>query len=214
MKSSIVLLSLALLATGLLASSGDRAWSEDDATVAPAGVWVFDVRVVRVDLASPEVTESPVPWETSSPMVSMPWTDVLAHLKSRGTTTLLLDQRGTSVWNEPLSLVQTHDVQIRAFQSQDVSNERWGSSTLTFGCAANLAPLGGKHLQYDIEAKWLIDRVKPSERPIVSMTRWKGTTPPLAGKTLGLSYREQVEVLGEARRGFEIHAFVTGRFVP
>jgi hypothetical protein len=208
------LVGLALLAVCLLATPGDRAWSDEKGGDVRDGMWVFDLRVVRVDVTTPEVTETPLPWEAGSPLISTPWPELLKTLKGRGKTTLLLDQRGTAVWNQELVLSQFHDLQIESFQNRDFNNERWSASTLSYGCSAKLRPSDLELVKYDLEAKWLLLREDPEERPIVGATKWSGTAPALTGKTLALGYREQLEVLQEPVRGVEIHVFVTGRFVP
>jgi hypothetical protein len=83
------------------AHSGPRAAAEDAGTgpQRPA-TWVYDLRVVRVDPPAAEVVETAAratPAAVTGATTTTPWADLLAGLKDRGRTTILLDQRGSAV---------------------------------------------------------------------------------------------------------------------
>lgn len=215
-KKTLYVLGLALLAGGLLATSGDQAWGDDGPSDALSGVWVYDVRVVRVDTTTPEITETSAPWEVTDggPTVTTAWPVLLKQLKERGRTTLLVDQRVTAMAGTEAVVTQKRDRQIRMFQNQDLHNERWQSSTISTGCTAKLSMQAPGFLRYSVQVSWEMGPEDSDLRPLAGSTAWSGTYPALRGETLVLSYREQVVYADREPRGVEIHVFVTGRLVP
>lgn len=212
MKKLLLGVTLICLLAGALAPS---VRGEEGENAPAVETWVFDVRVVRVDAATPEAVETPAPWEADgSCTTTTPWPELLKQLKARGKTTLLLDQRITALADLEAVASQTRDRQIQQMQSRDFNNERWQSAPLMTGCTAKLK-VAAAVLSYQVEARWEIRADVESVRPLMCTTKWAGTFPVTpAGETLVLTYREQVETWGEDRVGQEIHAFVTARRLP
>lgn len=205
LSRSVILAALALPFVLLLV--GGAAVGEE-ASGDPA-LWAFDVRVVRVETTTAETVETP--WTpTDGTTTKLPWSDLLAALKKRGVTTVLLDQRITGLTNRPVEAMQQRDQQIRQFQNADLHNERWQSSNLRSGVKAVLKPTSA-WLEYQVVVNWMLRPREEDLRALLCTASWKGDHPGLEGDTLVLSYREQVEHLDGERRGVEIYAFVTGR---
>ena len=179
-------------------------------------VWMFDVRVVRVDAATPEAVETPTLWEAvDSCTVDSPWPLLLAHLKARGKTTLLLDQRITALGGTEALISQTGDRQFEQLQSRDLSNERYAPAPVVTGATAKMRVADGSALNYQVEARWVIRPGVDRVRPMMRASKWAGTYRAIPnGRTLVLSYREQIDTWGESRVGTEIHAFLTMRRLP
>lgn len=212
-KTLLTLLALVAIAA-LLPASGAR--GEDEGTAADAPTWLFDVRIVRVDAPTPEAVETPAPWEAAGTCTtSLGWTDLLTQLKARGRTTVLLDQRITTLEGMEALASQSGDRQIEQLQSRDLSNERWSSAPIVTGATAKLRVADASVLAYQLEARWEIRPDVDGVRPMLRMSKWAGTFRAIPnGETLALTYREQIRTWGEARVGTEIHAFLTMRRLP
>lgn len=210
LKKTLLVVTLAGLAALVLAPAVQ---SEEAEAVATPGLWMFDVRLVRVDAATPEAVESQAPWEAEgSCIVDTPWPELLSQLKARGKTTLLLDQRVTSITGMEALISQTSDRQWEQLVSRDLSNERYGIAPIVTGGTAKLRMQEPDRLQYQLEARWELRSGSEQVRSILCATKWSGTLAAVAdGRTLILSYREQIETWGDARVGTEVHAFVTLR---
>lgn len=210
LKKTLLVVTLAGLTALVLAPTVQ---SEEAEAVATPGLWMFDVRLVRVDAATPEDVETPAPWEAGgSCIVDTAWPELLSQLKARGKTTLLLDQRVTARAGSEALISNTLDRQIQQLTSRDLSNERWGVAPVVTGGTAKLRMQEPDRLQYQLEARWAIRSNREQVRPIMCATKWMGDLPAVAdGRTLILSYREQIETWGDARVGTEVHAFVTLR---
>ena len=212
-KPLLTALTLVLIA-GLLPASSVR--GEEGPGTSDAATWLFDVRLVRVDAPTPEAVESPAPWEGAGACTtSLTWPEILAQLKTRGRTTLLLDQRITALAGSEALASQTGDRQIQQLQSRDFNNERWSSAPLVTGGTAKLRVGDGDALTYQLEARWEIPSNEDGVRSLLRTSKWAGTFRAIPnGGTLALTYREQIRTWGEARVGTEIHAFVTMRRLP
>lgn len=209
MRRTLLITGLVLVAAAALAPA---VRGGDEPQGGPDGVWVYDVRVVRVDTPTPEAVEAALPWEAAgTSTVDTPWPVLLQQLKARGATTILLDQRVTGCPGYTVTASQTRDRQIETLVNRDLANERWQGSPCVTGCTAKLETSTRNVLEYNVEARWEIRSEVERVRPIFCSSRWDGTHPDLTGRTLVLSYREQAETWGDARVGVEIHAFVTAR---
>ncbi len=145
--------------------------------------------------------------------VDLAWGALLENLKARGTTTVLLDQRVTSLAGREVLVRDTRDRQIEQFSRRDRNNETYQNSTITTGCTAKLRTDEG--LKYDVEVKWALARQEGDLRPALGTTAWSGDHPLLdGGKTLALRWAQQSVWEGRPTRGIEIYAFVTGRRAP
>ena len=209
MKLLLVVVTLACIA-GFV--SGPLAQGEEGAQ-ATADAWLFDVRMVRVDTPTPEAVEVAAPWDAAgSGTITTPWPEALKQLQARGRTTLLLDQSITAFGDSEALVTQTRDRQIQQLQSRDLSNERYGVAPIVTGGTAKLRVSESTVLQYQVEARWEIRSGDESVRSLLCTSKWAGTCPAITdGRTLVLTYREQVETWGESRVGQEIYAFVTAR---
>ena len=209
MKS--VLACTAVLGTLLLLSVGP-AGAGDGAPA--AGVWIFDVHVVRVDSPHPEVAEQASPFaELEGATLGLPWPELLARLKLRGGTTLVLDQRVTAMPGHTarLNTDRTTPVLAVATESGDTAQRR--AQLVRTGVKFE-ATAADDQLLYALEIRGVART--PTERDAVAETTitWNGTHPPLDGRTLVFHHREQVrEGEPEATRTVEHYAFVTGRLL-
>ena len=212
-------LSLALLA-GLCAMGWQPAVADDKpAAKAPAtpNVWIYDVRMVRVDPATPEGAEKPGPFaDLSGTTTRATWPEALAALKNRGQTTLLMDQRVTALESEKGMVETSRSMPMLAASFADDNNRQLRSLRMMVGCQAALLTggAGGATFSYDLEVKWTLHHpVADLGSPEVK-TRWSGSHTTLAGKTLVLHSREQVLASdGKSLRAVEIYALVTGRLL-
>ena len=200
---------LSLLAVSAVAGAARADDGEDGA----AGVWVYEVRVVRVDPAVAETSETPSTLESATgTTVKMGWPEMLAALKQRGRTTVLLDQRITKLEGVKGYAMTERAVPIVSIASSDINNTQKRSATIKTGCKFEATTT--THLQYNLEAKWILDAPGGDFGPPQQVTGWNGTHPNLSGETLVLSYREQVDQgPGKAARAVEIYGLITGRFV-
>jgi hypothetical protein len=207
---------LALGALGLLVGSAARA--EDGAAARQGSATsVYDVRVVRVDPVESTVLEVAPPWQpvvAVGATTSVAWADLLAGLKRRGRTTILLDQRVTAIGGVPAEFKQERKCAVlmlsdRTVQDTAAKTETWRSMYNATGTSGQLVttPDG---LQYRVEVLW-------DERPTadgtapMGNTSWKGSYSNLkAGETLVLSHRQQQVAGTEPIQSIEIYVLVTG----
>jgi hypothetical protein len=211
MRIRILALGLLLAAAALVGPGAARAGDEEASP--PEGVWVFEVRVVRVDPATPETSEAPSALESvTGTTVKTGWPEILAVLKKRGKTTLLLDQRLTTLHGTKGQLNSERSVPILALNSEDMHNAQKRSATVKTGCKFEATVT--EHMTYRLEARWTLDAPGGDHGPPQLTTQWQGSHPALKGDTLVLSYREQVDQgAGKAARAVEIYGLVTGNFV-
>ena len=206
--SPIAPLVLLVLAVGLLSSGPQPAGADEG----PQGMWVYDIHLVRVDTTTPEVVEAAPAFLGAGTTVTESWAALLAKLKDRGQTTVLLDQRITSLPGSEILVRDTGDRQIEQFSRRDRNNETWQSSTLSSGASVKLKTTD--HVAYSIEFKWMLDREEGELRPLLSTASWSGMHTLLDGRTLALRYAKQVRLEHREPRGVELYAFVTGRLAP
>jgi hypothetical protein len=120
----VIGLALAIL-FGSAASDGPRARAEGEAATSAPAAWVLDVRVVRVDALTRGTAETASPWEPSvvRDPGRAPWAELLEGLKSRGTTTLLCEQRVTVSDDGTANIRQLRKRPVE--QSQSVGQLGW-----------------------------------------------------------------------------------------
>lgn len=192
---------------------GPRARAEDvPSTPKVPESWVYDVRVVRVDTTDPAVVETAPPWKaagTSAASTSSPWSDLLAGLKARGRTTILLDQRVTAGDGIPTEIKHRRKRSVLALRARAGNAETWETSFLESGTSGELvATAHGLH--YTIDVTWE-DAPKADGTGSVSSASWKGTRFGGApAETLVLSHRQQQVSESAEPRGLEIYVFMTG----
>gem|GEM_PF-6126459 len=210
----------ALGAFGLLVGSGARA--EEGAAARQASVtWVYDVRVVRVDQMVSATVEVGPPWQLSGAAgatTKTPWAELLASLKARGRTTILLDQRVTAIEEREKAVFRQERKRavLLLRNRQDSSQgklELSDSSYVEVGTKGELGPFAGG-LGYDIDARWEEGPTTDGTTPLGSAT-WRGSHanfPP--GETLVVSHRQQQIAGTTGSEGLEIYVFVTGWPAP
>jgi hypothetical protein len=195
---------------------GLAARAEDGATPAPTpGTWVYDVRVVRVDPTASTVLEAAPTWKSASPADATTiatWSDLLAGLKGRGRTVILLDQRLTGIESVPTNFSQRRKRMVLSLQQRATNAEHWSSSYVETGTSGHLkAGSGGLH--YGLEVSWEETPTEDGSGPLGSVS-WEGShTTFAAGQTLVLSHRQQQVQEGQSP-GLEIYAFVTASLAP
>lgn len=206
---AIVALAVALLFSSALPVGADDGAKED----APAGQWLYDIRVVKV-VGDHDLAARPAAWAEGpggSPVVPTPWAGLLTSVRERGATTILMDQRVTTLPDMAVEATQSRARQLEVFDRRDQNNEFWKGSILNEGCTAKLVP--GDHLEYEVHVQWT--QARPgSTIPLQATSRWRGNVLHFPGSTFVLSHREQVDIGGEAPVTVEIWAFLSARWLP
>lgn len=211
---------LALCAGGLLLENGARAGDGPSAPPLPT-TWVYDVRVVRVDATAPATVEAAPPWQppgATGATTKAAWADLLAGLKARGRTTILLDQRVTALHQEKTELKQDwRRVALTLRTRQDGlqgKTELSDASYVETGTRGELTP-SFDGLRYQFEVRW--EEAPPTEAgaPLGSVS-WRGSHSSLpSGETMVLSYRQQLATGKDGGApGLELYVLVTGWPVP
>ena len=210
----VPLLVLSLLVLGVAATSPVGVVADEEvASAPPQGQWLYDLRVVKVvgDMA---LAEKPAPWAEGAggrPIVDTAWPVLRQALQERGATTLLMDQRVTTVPYVPAQLKQSRAEAMEIFDRRDKSNEFWKSSVRNDGCDGKLMP--GSELDYEVLVQWSLSR-PDSEMPVQHTSAWRGRALHFPGSTLVLSHRQQDGVGGAEPVTVEIWAFLTARWLP
>jgi hypothetical protein len=207
---------LLVAATGAFLASSGSAVRAEDRPGEVSGVWVYDLRVVQVDAPSPEAVEGApalTPTEANAATVRTGWPDILATLKARGNTTLLIDRRLTSVGGSAeVTQRWTRNALVLSHRAGDMS--QWTHQLITTGVDAKITTSGGA-VEYRISIQSeLAPESGPEGSAVQGSATWSGTHPSLSGSTLVLGHREQVRVRGGPAQGIEFHAFLTGAWVP
>ncbi len=197
------------LAGALLAGSPARA-DEKKAT----GVWVYDLRIVRVDPPTKEGAEAPHPFESlAGTTTKKSWAEQLAMLKKRGPTCLLMDQRVTTMPSEKATAASDRSVPILALNFKDKNNAQSRAANVKTGCKLDVTP-GPDSMRYVVQVRWATPGASKDDAPQELLAEWNGSHPNLRGDTLVLHYREQVPTSsGTAARAVEIYALLTGRLL-
>lgn len=209
-------LALAIL-FGSAASDGPRARAEGEAAAPAPAAWVLDVRVVRVDTTTRMTVEAASPWEPSGPSGSwtkLPWAELLAGLKSRGTTTLLCEQRVTAADGGTASIRQTRKrpvLMLRNETAQPLGNTRLlETSYVETGVSGELT-LSRESTKYVFHAEWEEADVAATGGAAFGSTSWNSSYGPLFrdGETLVLPYRSQPPSDDKVARAIEVYVLLT-----
>jgi len=198
------------LAFALLPGRPARA---EDPAVQP-GVWIYDLRVVRVEPVEAAGAEAALPFGTNSGATTdLPWKDALALLKQRGRTTLLLDQRVTTLTGVKANASSERVRPVLLVNMKTKNDEQRRASTIRSGCKLEVTP-GDDAMRYVVDVRWTAPAASPDGAPQQLSAAWQGSHPPLRGRTLVLHQGEQVRVrnAGQAR-AVEIYALLTGRLL-
>ena len=128
------MVALGLLVSGALAPGAARADDGKKAGGASEG-WIYEVRVVRVDPSSAEASEAGSPFpQLESTTIALPWSEILARLKKRGATRVLMDTRITARTGTQSTAMEESSVPIVALNFQDRNNEQYRSQMIRQGC--------------------------------------------------------------------------------
>jgi hypothetical protein len=177
-------------------------------------VWIYDVRLVRVDPAAAEGAEKAGPFaKANGTTTSASWPEALAALKNRGQTTLLMDQRVTALEGTKAEAKMVRSLPVLAAAFQDKANRQLRSARLQTGCNAALTTTGASFF-YDVEVKLALHPPTDDMGAPEMTTRWSGSHTTLSGKTLVLHSREQIlSADGKSQRAVELYALITGRLL-
>lgn len=190
-------LALAIL-FGSAASDGPRARAEGEAATPAPAAWVLDLRVVRVDALNRGTVETASPWEpsgTSGAWTPRPWADLLAGLKTRGTTTLLGEQRVTVSDGGSAKVRQLRKrplAQLRNETHQPTGDMRLlETSYVETGVSGELS-LRPTSMTYEFRAEWE-EGVTATGGVTLGSSTWRSDYGPSLrdGETLVLPYRSQ-----------------------
>lgn len=191
---------------------GPRARAED-APSAPKvpEAWVYDIRVVRVDPSDPAVVETAPTWKpagATGASTTATWADLLGGLKARGATTILLDQRVTTVAGVATEFKQQRRRPVLSLRNRAANAETWETMYIETGTSGQLVSTA-HGLQYMIDVSWEEAPKEDGTGPVGNVS-WKGTRSGGATvETLVLSHRQQVAG-STGQRGLEIYVFITG----
>lgn len=205
-----VLVGAALL--GLSLATAPDAGGDGGAATRSTG-WHVEVRVVRVTTSAATVEHAPaLPGSRPDGTTTAAWPDLLAALKARGTTQIVMDRSGSAVSGAPISLEQRQSENVLATIRADRGNTQLEARPLATGATVWLLVAGASdalppRLDYDASVEWA--RASPQRTaPITSLAKWKGAHAPVGDATLVLRHAEQdglgggteVYVLIELRR--------------
>lgn len=215
MRTYVLLVTGAALLAAFSLMSGDAARADDGAKQSVKGVWVTDIRVVRVDPATAAGAEAPSPFpELTGTTISLPWPEILARLKKRGTTTILLDQRATALTGHKCVLAEEYTTPLMAPISEDINNRQLRSMPIRTGCTYEQT-VSDATFDYQARVRGALTAPAPKKPPVQYTVTWGGSHPCLHGQTLVLRHRRQIAQAAPAEaRAIEHYAFITGRFVP
>lgn len=202
---------------GSAASDAPRARAEGDASAPAPASWVLDVRVVRVDAIARMTVEAASPWEptgSSGSWTKLPWAELLAGLKSRGTTTLLCEQRVTALEGAMAAIRQTRRrpaLTLRNETVQPMNNMRLLETSYVETGVAGQLTLRPEATKYEFSAEWEEGEVSPNGGVTIGRTQWSSDYgPPLRdGATLVLPYRSQPPSDDKVARAIEVYVLLT-----
>lgn len=232
LSGTVGVLTLVLLGAALL--PGDRARADDKRPEskrpdgkqpADPSLLVFDIRMVRVETSHPEGIEQPCPLlsgDASTTRAS--WPEILAALKKRGKTTVLMDARTTTYPGRLTKVSEERQVPVILVQSRiqkagQPAAENLAAARLRTGCKAELVVSEGALpgaasvalLEYKLETRGTMSATFPGAASSTeTLHSWMGAHPALNAETLVLTHRQQVFTPGEdAPRGVEIYGFIS-----
>lgn len=182
---------LALVGAGLW-SNGALARAEDPLERVGT-TWRFDVRVLRLTTACATVEQAPtLPGMTPSGVTIASWAELLAALKARGSTQIVMDRNVTGLSDRAFRVGQTQTESVLAVRRTD------GTSTITeaspFMSAADVDLVvdrdEGRQLEYGVVLIWAKTAAHTTV-PITMRTEWKGAQMLHGDGTLVLRHAEQ-----------------------
>lgn len=194
--------------------SSDAARAGDDAAKQAAKLLVYDVRIVRVVTPTPEGVEQPCPFLSGdATTITASWATVLAALKKRGVTTLLMDQRATGHAGEPVKMSDERQVPVVAMTTKTLTSETLQAARIRSGCKIQLVAGPDGLTTYRAEIRGAADPTSSlATSAIETLTSWEGCHAALDGKTLVLSHRvQQLDPGDKSARGVELYCFIHGR---
>ena len=224
--SGLLVLSILCLATAALLP-GHRAEAEDTPRTerAPAktgtSLYVFDVRIVRVETPEPEGIEQPCPFLSGSGSTTRAtWPEILTALKKRGRTTVLMDGRTTALHGTKTRISEERSipgmaVQSRVLKGSGETSENLHAVNTRIGCTVELlvsdVRTAYKQLHYNLQTRATLATTHPgATRFNEARHSWEGSHPALDNETLVLTHRQQVLTPGEAAAtGIEIYCFIS-----
>ncbi len=190
---------LVLMLSGALFVGGDAAEAEDGKLRKLPKAWVYELRIVRVDPADPKASEAGSPFpELQGTTLGLGWPDILARLKQRGTTRVLMDTRVTARAGVRSTTLEESTTPVMAINSQDRNNEQYRAQMIRQGCSFTQTTV--PDLTYDLQVRGALDAPGRMRAPVSYSVAWKGTHPLLDGRTLVLEHRQQVAVVAKAPR--------------
>ncbi len=198
-------LSVLTLACAGLWSSGSQARAEDPVE-RTASTWRFDIRVLRVTTPYATVEQAPaLPGMTPSGVTSAAWAELLAALKTRGSTQLAMDRNVTALPDRLFSVTQSWTRNLLTLQrSAGAVNERVAApaqsdveAQLTFEAATG-------RLDYHLEVRWT--DVPQQSEPVSIRTSWKGCHIMQGPGTLVLRHADQERA---PSGGSEVYALIS-----
>lgn len=178
----------ALLGLGLVGAT-PTAQAEDGAE--GTRVWVYEVRIVRVDPSEAAASEAGSPFpELERTTIDLPWKTILARLKARGTTRVLMDTRITAMDGIKTHTREEASTPIVALNFEDWNNQQYRSQIIKQGCSFEQTTTGV--LQYALQVRGTVTPPASRRPPAQYVVDWQGTHPVLDGRTLVLEHRQQV----------------------
>ena len=173
--------------------------------------------------AAPETIENPCPILSGADTTTqLGWPEILAALKKRGATQVLMDQRITGAPGQRVRCNQERQVpvimpQTRVKQPTGGQTENLSAARIRMGCKADMiahraGPSDGR-LEYKLEVRGVLAKTsQAAEGPTETLTTWEGSHPGFAKRTLVLTNRQQVrDPVAPAAQGVELYCFVTRR---
>lgn len=208
-------LALAIL-FGSTASDGRRARAEGEAATPAPAAWVLDVRVVRVDALTRGTVETASPWEpsgTSGAWTPRPWAELLAGLKTRGTTTLLGEQRVTVSDGGSAKVQQLRKrplAQLRNETHQPTGDMRLLETSYVETGASGELSLRQTSMKYEFRAEWE-EGATTTGGVTLGTSTWHSDygVLPRDGETLVLPYRSQPLPDDKTSPTIEIYVLLT-----
>lgn len=209
----LLVLAALLAATSLF--RGETVQADEGPKQPIRGVWVCDIRIVRVDPPTAAGMEAPSPFpELTGTTIGLTWPVILGRLKKRGVTTILLDQRVTAITGDKCSVKEESTTPVVGLISEDINNKQYRSMPIRAGTRYEQT-VGGGQFRYQASVNGVSTPPAPKKPPPAYTVSWQGSHPVLQGKTLVLVHRRQIaQTPPMAAKAVEHYALITGRFVP